>query len=79
MIYSQIVIHELRRFYSTALSLTSDRKGQSKGRLRVLCIVVLEREQRYSAFMPVLTEGAAVEKGTFFIFNITKHHKTMYI
>ena len=54
------------------------RKGQSKGRLRVLCIVVLEREQRISAFMPVLTEGAAVEKGTFFIFNITKHHKTMY-
>ena len=38
------------------------RKGQSKGRLRVLCIVVLEREQRSSALSPVLTEGAAVEK-----------------
>ena len=41
-------------------------------------IVVLEREQRNSAFSPLLTEGAAVEKGTFFIFNITKHHKTMH-
>ena len=54
------------------------RNGQSKGRLRVLCIVVLEKGQRISAFMPVLTEGAAVEKGTFFFLNITKHHKSMY-
>ena len=63
----------VRPFHSKAT-----RKGQSKGRLRVLCIVVLEREQRSSAFSPLLTEGAAVEKGTFFIFNITKHHKSMY-
>ena len=72
------IIHELRRLYALRVSEEKFRNTESKGRLRVLCIVVLEREERSTAFNPLLPEGAAVEKATFFIFNITKHHKTMY-
>ena len=37
-----------------------------------------EREKNRALLSALLTEGAAVEKGTFFVYNITKYDKTIY-